>query len=162
MVIKIISGGQTGADRAALDFAIKHNILHGGWVPKGRKAEDGSIPEKYLLLEMQVGKYSRRTEKNVLNSDGTLIISNGDLTGGSARTRSYADKFNKPCLHIDMEKFPVRDFSTTAGEWIKSNDIEILNIAGPKASKDRKIYQTTMDILEMILSSERGIFHVQE
>jgi len=72
MVIKIISGGQTGADRAALDFAIKHNIPYGGWVPKGRKTEDGTLPEKYNLQEMPTVQYANRTEKNILDSDGTL------------------------------------------------------------------------------------------
>jgi len=82
MIQKIISGGQTGADRAALDFAIKRGIPHGGWIPKGRKTEDGTLPEKYHLLEMPTGSYSKRTEKNILDSDGTLIVSHGLLTGG--------------------------------------------------------------------------------
>ena len=72
MIIRIISGGQTGADRAALDFAIKHNIPYGGWVPKGRKTEDGTLPEKYHLQEMPTVQYANRTEKNILDSDGTL------------------------------------------------------------------------------------------
>ena len=95
MIEKIISGGQTGADRAALDFAIKHNIPYGGWISKGRKTEDGTLPEQYLLQEMPTGSYPRRTEKNVLDSDGTLIVSHGLLSGGSALTTSYAEKHKK-------------------------------------------------------------------
>jgi len=86
MLQKIISGGQTGADRAALDFAIGFDIPHGGWIPKGRKTEDGVLPDKYKLKEMPTASYPKRTEKNVLDSDGTLILSHGKLTGGSALT----------------------------------------------------------------------------
>jgi hypothetical protein len=77
MITKIISGGQTGADRAALDFALKFNIPHGGWIPKGRIAEDGPLPAKYQLQEMPTSSYPKRTEQNVIDSDGTLILSRG-------------------------------------------------------------------------------------
>jgi hypothetical protein len=77
MINKIISGGQTGADRAALDFALKFNIPHGGWIPKGRIAEDGPLPAKYQLQEMPTSSYPKRTEQNVIDSDGTLIFSRG-------------------------------------------------------------------------------------
>ena len=83
MITKIISGGQTGADRAALDVAMAHGIPHGGWIPKGRKTEGGPLPTKYQLQEMPTNSYPERTEKNVVDSDGTLIISHGELTGGS-------------------------------------------------------------------------------
>ena len=83
MIVKIISGGQSGVDRAALDAAIRLGIPHGGWVPKGRLAEDGPLPETYSLRETPTAVYAERTEKNVVDSDGTLIISRGELTGGS-------------------------------------------------------------------------------
>ncbi len=92
MIKKIISGGQTGADRAALDVALKLGISHGGWIPKGRKAEDGPLPDKYQLREMPTGSYPKRTEQNVLDSDGTLIIARGKLTGGSDLTRKMTLK----------------------------------------------------------------------
>jgi hypothetical protein len=104
MVTKIISGGQTGADQAALDFAIKHDILRGGWIPKGRKTEDGILPEKYQLEEMPTSSYPKRTEKNILDSDDTLIFSRGKLTGGSALTRKLAKQHQKPWVHIDLDK----------------------------------------------------------
>ena len=109
MIQKIISGGQTGADRAALDFAIKHNIPHGGWIPKGRKAEDGTLSEQYQLQEMPTGSYPARTEKNILDSDGTLIVSHGRLTGGSARTKEFAEQHRKPWVHIDRKATTCRD-----------------------------------------------------
>ena len=92
MIKKIISGGQTGADRAALDVAIKLDIPHGGWVPKGRKTESGPLPERYQFQEMGTRGYAERTEQNVLDSDGTLILSHGKLTGGSALTLRLAKK----------------------------------------------------------------------
>ncbi len=90
MLTKIISGGQTGADRAALDVAIELDIPHGGWIPKGRKTEDGVLPDKYQLQEMPTTSYPKRTEKNVLDSEGTLILSHGRLSGGSSLTIKIA------------------------------------------------------------------------
>ena len=89
MIKKIISGGQTGADRAALDVSIKLGIPHCGWVPKGRIAEDGPLSERYLLKEMPTDSYAERTKQNVLDSDGTLIIARGQLTGDSSKIKVY-------------------------------------------------------------------------
>lgn len=100
MITKIISGGQTGADQAALDFAIENDILHGGWIPKGRKTEDGVLSEKYRLEEMPTASYPKRTEKNILDSDGTIIFSCGKLTGGSALTWKLAKQHDKPWVRL--------------------------------------------------------------
>ncbi|MFZ4439883.1 MAG: putative molybdenum carrier protein [Syntrophales bacterium] len=148
MIQKIISGGQTGADRAALDFAIKHKIPYGGWVPKGRKAEDGLLPEKYHLQEMPTGSYIKRTEQNVLDSDGTLIISHGLLTGGSARTRELAKQRRKPWLHINLEATPCPASARMIQEWVEQHNIKTMNVAGARASKDPMIYQAVLDLLE--------------
>ena len=104
MLTKIISGGQTGADQAALDIAIKLNIPHGCWIPKGRLTENGPLPGKYQLQEMPSGSYPKRTEQNVIDSDGTVIFSQGKLTGGSALTGKTAEKHARPWLHLDMDK----------------------------------------------------------
>jgi len=154
MVQKIISGGQTGADRAALDFAIKHNLPYGGWVPKGRKTEDGTLPEEYHLQEMPTGEYSERTQKNILDSDGTLIISHGRLTGGSSLTRELAKRHNRPCLHVDLETTNINDAANKVRKWIDMKHIRVLNVAGPRASKDQKIYDVTMAVLESVWSSQ--------
>jgi hypothetical protein len=108
---KIISGGQTGADRAALDFAMAHNIPHGGWIPKGRRTEDGPLDNKYRLRELPDTSYAKRTERNVLDSDGTLIISHGRLkpSGGSALTRRLAKDHNRPWFHVDMDELSIRE-----------------------------------------------------
>ena len=111
LIAKIISGGQTGADRSALDFAIKYNIPHGGWLPKGRQAEDDKLPQRYQLQEMPTPEYSKRTEQNVLDSDGTLIVSHGHLTGGSALTELFAEKHQKPCIQIDLSNLTMGEAS---------------------------------------------------
>ena len=128
MISKIISGGQTGADRAALDVAIDYGIPHGGWIPKGRKTEDGILPDKYNLQEMPTSSYPKRTEKNILDSDGTLIISHGELTGGSALTRKLATKHGRPWLHIDLDTIDV-DPSNVIKPWIGMYGIKVLNVA---------------------------------
>ena len=158
MIQKIISGGQTGADRAALDFAIKHGIPHAGWVPKGRKTEDGTLPEKYHLQEMPTGEYSERTQKNIIDSDGTLIVSHGRLTGGSALTRELAKRHNRPCLHVDMETTNINDAANKVRKWIDMKHIRVLNVAGPRASKDPKIYDATVDLLDAgLVCTMKGI-----
>ena len=102
MLKKIISGGQTGADRAALDVAIKFNIEHGGWIPKDRRTEQGPLPMKYQLTEMDTIDYRERTKQNIIDSHGTLILSHGKLTGGSKLTQSFAKVMGRPNCYIDL------------------------------------------------------------
>jgi hypothetical protein len=150
MIRKIISGGQTGADRAALDFAIRHKIPHGGWVPKGRKAEDGKLPHKYRLIETATSESAERTEKNVLDSDGTLIISHGILTGGSALTAELAKLYRKPWIHIDLKIISYPKAAGMIREWIRHNGINVMNVAGTRASKDPEIYRAATELLEAV------------
>jgi hypothetical protein len=154
MFKKIISGGQTGADRAALDSAIKLGIPHGGWIPKGRITEEGPLPDKYQLQEMPTNSYPKRTEQNVIDSEGTLIISHGPLTGGSDYTRKMAMKHGKPWFHTDLNKLPTFQAATIINDWISKNRIETLNIAGPRASKDPLIYGLVTVILELVYNLE--------
>ncbi|GAB6905383.1 conserved hypothetical protein [Desulfosarcina cetonica] len=148
MLKKIISGGQTGVDRAALDVAMHLGIAHGGWVPKGRLAEDGPLPAYYQLQEMPTAEYAERTEKNVQDADGTLIISRGTPTGGTEYTRKMVLKHGKQLLHIDlaMGQSPSAAGSLIAA-WIEMNRIETLNVAGPRASGDPKIYNQAFTLL---------------
>jgi hypothetical protein len=150
MIKKIISGGQTGADIAALDVAIKLGIPHGGWIPKGRITEEGILPDKYQLQEMPTESYSKRTEQNVIDSDGILIISHGALTGGSAYTRKMAMKHSKQWFHADLNKLPTFQAGMLIQDWISKNKIEILNVAGPRASEDSLIYGLVTVILELV------------
>jgi hypothetical protein len=148
MLKKIISGGQTGADRAALDVAIKLGVPHGGWIPKGRLTEEGSLPQRYQLQEMPTESYRLRTEQNVIDSDGTLIVARGKLTGGSDYTREMALKHKKQLLYVDLDTYEPTDASSLIASWIRMQRIEILNVAGPKASKDPTIYAAVQKILE--------------
>lgn len=147
-ITKIVSGGQTGADRAAFDFALENQIECGGYVPKGRRAEDGTIPDNYPnLIETSKRDYSERTELNIINSDATIIISHGKLTGGSMLTRRLAKKHKKPCLHIDLLELNQLDAKLKAKEFIKISKCKTLNVAGSRASTDAKIYQKTKEFL---------------
>ena len=154
MIKKIISGGQTGADQAALDAAIKWNIPHGGWMPKGRLTEAGRLPDKYNLTEMPTDSYPKRTEQNVMDSDGTLIISHGPLTGGSKYTQEKAKEHSKPFLHIDLNEIHSFQAAYVVKKWAADNNIETLNVAGPKASKDIYIYHATMHLLTTVFHME--------
>ena len=127
MIEKIISGGQTGADRAALDVALKLDISHGGWIPKGRITEEGALPEQYQMQEMLTESYADRTEKNVIDSDGTLIICRGRPTGGSDYTREMALKHKKQLLHVDLNQTSSFDAASLISSWIKLYQIKTLN-----------------------------------
>src|SRR6185295_19417816 len=118
MILKIISGGQTGADRAALDFAIAYKIAHGGKCPKGRRAEDGVLDSKYLLTETPEAEFIYRTHANVKESDGTVIFTYGVLRGGSRITAEYAAKRRRPCLHLNLKTFPIDEAAQHLKEWI--------------------------------------------
>jgi hypothetical protein len=148
MIKKIISGGQTGADRAALDVAMRLSIPHGGWIPKGRIAEDGTLPEEYQLKEMPTASYPKRIEQNVKDSDGTLIISRGKPTGESDYTQKMALKNKKHLLHIDLNLTTSFDAASLIVSWLKLHRIKILNVAGPRSSKDPNIYVDVFRILE--------------
>ncbi len=148
MIKKIISGGQTGVDRAALDAAIKLGVDHGGWIPKGRLTESEPLPPEYHLKETRSAGYADRTEKNVLEGDGTLIISRGPLSGGSDYTREMAFKHGRPWLHVDLNRMAGFQAAVAINNWITGRGIETLNVAGPRASKDPAIYRDTINILE--------------
>ena len=147
--LKIISGGQTGVDRAALDTALKNNFPVGGWCPKGRKAEDGPIDSLYPLKETTSDKYQIRTELNVRDSDGTLIICKGTPSGGTALTIKKVREQGKALLIIDLQKQPA---SEQVYRWILDNEITTLNIAGPRESQSPGIYQETALLLEKVIT----------
>jgi hypothetical protein len=151
VIKKIISGGQTGADQAALDAAIKLGFPHGGWISKGRRTEDGPLSTEYDLQEMSTSSYPKRTEQNLIKSDGTVIISRGKLTGGSKLTEKLAKKHNKPFRHIDLNKIPTFLAASIINSLITEHNIEILNVAGPRASKDPEIYRDVKYIVEGVI-----------
>lgn len=144
----IISGGQTGADRAAFDFALENNIEIGGYIPKNRCAEDGRISEKYTnLIETKTENPAERTELNVKIADATLILSHGKLKGGSLLTKELAEKHQKPFLHVDFSDLSFEQAIEKTNTWLNSIDGEILNVAGSRASEDAEIYKKTKEFL---------------
>lgn len=151
MLKKIISGGQTGADRAALDIAIKFNIEHGGWIPMGRITEHGPLPMKYQMVEMDTTDYRARTKQNIINSHGTVIISRGNLSGGSKLTWTYANVIGKPNCCIDLLKTEEFEAAVILKSFIMENKISILNVAGPRLSHHPWIYNDVKTVLEVML-----------
>ena len=147
---KIVSGGQSGADRAALDWAIASRIPHGGWCPQGRRAEDGRIADAYHLQETSGRGYRVRTEWNVRDSDATVIFSMaGNLTGGSLLTRGLARRWQRPCLHLSREK--TRDPAGKLLEFLEESGARILNVAGPRASSEPDVAGFVAAVLDTAL-----------
>ena len=144
---KIVSGGQTGVDRAALDVALELGIPCGGWCPKGRKAEDGPIDIRYPLNETRSADYRIRTERNVRESDGTLIFTWGKPKGGTALTTRFAQKYRKPYLVVDLceEGNP-----EVVKKWGEVSKIRVLNIAGIRESERPGIYHRTVEFLREV------------
>ena len=150
--ITLISGGQTGADRAALDFALASNLTHGGWCPRGRLAEDGPIPARYTLRETPSANYLQRTEWNVRDSDGTVVFAVSPcLTGGTKRTVQFAQHHAKPylVLHLGMTTTEAASALTT---WLAEHHIRRLNVAGSRASKAPAIGDFTTRVLTLALA----------
>lgn len=152
MVATIVSGGQTGADRAALDAAIETRTPHSGWCPLGRRAEDGRIPGHYNLRETRTADYLERTELNAKESDGTVIFTSGPLGGGSKRTADFSRKHGKPWMHIDVRALRPEDIPIMLRVFVESNKINVLNIAGTRGSKDPVIYEKTKRALVSFLN----------
>lgn len=151
---KIISGGQTGADRAALDWAIKRGIPHGGWCPKGRRSEDGVIDQRYCLVETPSDDYSQRTEWNVRDSDATAVFSiRKELRGGSLLTVELAAQHNKPVIHLCQEDEQTNHAQELLS-FIKKFGISVLNVAGPRASGEPGVYQFVSSVLDSVLEED--------
>lgn len=146
---KIITGGQTGVDRAALDVAIELGIEHGGWCPKGRTAEDGEIPDVYNLRETKSDDPRVRTRRNIRDADATHIISRRPLTGGTALTEKIATKRGRDVMVISPDDRV--ETAQTVRDWLRAKHIETLNVAGPRASESPDIYYQAMAILLAIL-----------
>ncbi len=146
--MKIVSGGQTGVDRGALDAAIASGIDHGGWCPRGRLAEDGRIPDRYELLETDSPEFSVRTERNVVDSDATLILFRGRLGGGTELTRRLAEKHGKRHSVVDLDDPPS---SEEICRWLRANQVQVLNVAGPRESQSPGIAALAGEFVRRLL-----------
>lgn len=150
--MKIISGGQTGADRAALDVAIELGMDYGGAVPKGRMAEDGPLAPKYdKMTELDDPEYDVRTKKNILDADATIVFTYKTIGGGSALTMELAEEFRKPYLHIDLSRKTDSGAIEEIREWLNTVHPGILNIAGSRESTSEGIYLRVFNILKAVL-----------
>lgn len=149
---RIVSGGQTGVDRAALDVAIQLGIPHGGWCPLGRLAEDGCIPSRYQLTETNSPEYPVRTERNVIDSDATLILCRGKPTGGTRLTLHLSRRHKRPCLVADLHQPPPL---ATIRRWLVEHQVQTLNVAGPRESQNPGIGKQASELLHHLFRSRR-------
>ena len=152
MALTIVSGGQTGADRAALDFAIAHGIPHGGWCPLGRRAEDGVLDARYQLRETESRNYRQRTRRNVADSDATLILNLGELVDGSLATRQFAERANKPVCVVPLDADDLAAELRRVRERLAAHRIEVLDVAGPRESERPGIYSRALAFLESLFA----------
>jgi len=152
LLSKIVSGGQSGVDRAALDLAIELRIPHGGWCPKGRLAEDGRIAEIYSLEETPLEDVDQRTEWNVRDSDATLILTWGVPAGGTKWTIECAENQKKPFLIFDIESPVGKDEAEKFHRWLENNSVRTLNVAGPRESlRPGVIYSKSQNYLRALI-----------
>ena len=149
--VKIISGGQTGVDRAALDAALDNAVACGGLCPAGRRAEDGPIPDRYPLTELQTADYRERTIKNLMQADGTVIIYFSRPTGGTKLTLDSCIKYLRPYVKIDADRLSETEAAQKIAEFIDRFDIGTLNVAGPRGSGHPDAYRYAYDVISGLL-----------
>lgn len=150
--LKILSGGQTGADRGALDAALQQDAPCGGWCPKGRLAEDGRIPDRYPLQELKKGGYRQRTLQNILESDGTLILYYGRPSGGTEETLYFCIKKGKPYQLVDAEEMTPERAAALTRDFIVEFRIATLNVAGPRASHEPRAHGYAFAVIGSVLA----------
>ena len=149
--MKIISGGQTGVDRAALDAALRHGIKSGGWCPTGRLDEFGRIPDRYPVKELESGGFTERTLQNVKDSDGTVIIYPGKLSGGTEQTLYFCIEQRRPHELIDASNVSTEKAAQLIADFVRETKIDILNVAGPRASEWPEGYDYAFRVLDALL-----------
>lgn len=151
-IVKVVSGGQTGVDRAALDAAIALGIAHGGWCPRGRRAEDGIIDKKYELQETPRRDYSQRTIWNVRDSDATLVLSWGPIERGTALTVEVVEDLQKPLLLFELKGLSFKKAGADFHLWVRQHSIQVLNIAGPRENRQKLIYPRARETITQLLN----------
>lgn len=160
--LTIISGAQTGVDRAALDAAIACGLVYGGSIPCGRLSEDGPVSKRYTaLVELKTNVYAARTRRNVLDANATLILCPGPPEGGTALTERLARSHDKPVLVVDIDRATTGSAIKLIRAWIEANEPAVLNVAGPRESRFPGLYERTRKLLEklfreMYVKKQRG------
>lgn len=145
---RIVSGGQTGVDRAALDAALALSLDCGGWCPRDRRAEDGPLQDRYPLRETPLRRYGQRTDWNVRDSDGTLILFRTRVDGGTRLTWDRAQCRGRPCKKVDLDQDPGTE---PVMKWIRRHRIQVLNVAGPRESSGPGVYDRAKAFLVRLL-----------
>lgn len=149
--LRVVSGAQTGVDRAALDVALDAGLLTGGWVPRGRLAEDGRVPDRYPVRELASGRYAVRTRRNVTDSDATLVITRGPPSAGTAWTITCTAEIGRPCRIIDLQQGAWDAAAFLA--WLDAHAVKTLNVAGPRESTSPGIYAEARALLGVLFGA---------
>ena len=152
-VLKIISGGQTGVDRGALDAALEASLPVGGWCPRGRRAEDGAIASSYPLRETPSRDYEQRTRWNVRDSNGTLVLLADTAQGGTALTIATAEAHQKPLKVVHLRGSAREESAHATAAWVRANDVEVLNVAGPRESESAGIYEDARAYMSAVIAA---------
>ena len=155
MIKKIISGGLPGVELAALDAAIKLDIPHEGWTYKRRKTGEDALPEKYNVKHIANPSYFERLEKNIINSDGAVILTYGQLIMGSKATKNLTDKHKKPCLLLDLSECSPNHVVSSIRKWMENHKIEVVFFTGSKLEDSSNLYEGVIQIIEGICQVER-------
>lgn len=151
---RIVSGGQTGVDRAALEVALDLGLPCGGWVPRGRRTEDGRVPDRFAMRETASAGYPQRTRYNVRDSDATLILSRGAPSGGTALTVACAESLRRPCMAVDLDRASDTKTRRTVRAWLQRHRVRVLNVAGPRESTQPGIAAEAFAFLRALLADE--------
>jgi hypothetical protein len=157
MLQRIVSGGQTGVDRAALDAALEAGLACGGWCPRGRRAEDGAIPARYGLTETASRAYAVRTRRNVRDSDATLVLVRGPLAGGTKLTVEYAARTGRSCRVVDLDAADPGAEAEATARWVAAQEIAVLNVAGPRESGSPGIGAAARGFMDAVIAAARVI-----
>jgi hypothetical protein len=152
--LRVVSGGQTGVDRAALDAALELGLAIGGWCPKGRRAMDGRVPERYPLRETPARAYRQRTEWNVRDADASLVLFHGELSGGTRLTAELAARYIRPLLLVDLE---VPESPSAVRQWLREQRVAVLNVAGPREESAPGIYREARAYLLQVLTGREAL-----
>ena len=155
--MKIISGGQTGVDRAALDVALKHGIDCGGWCSAGRLDEFGRIPDRYPVKELEEGSFAERTLQNIKDSDGTIVIYFNELRGGTEYTVRCCNELQRPHKLINAANICPREAVKLILDFVREHKIDILNVAGPRQSEWPEGYEYAFRALDIFLKNWVGM-----